>query len=372
MRIAFYAPIKGPDHPVPSGDRAMARLLMAALRAGGHEVGLVSILRSFMGTPDPVRQAAIEARAQGEREAIAARWSRDGAPDLWFTYHPFYKAPDFLGPYLVHRFGLAYATAEASHAPKRSSGPWSRWHGINEAALRAADVHFCLTPGDRDGLATIVDEPARLVDLPPFIDAGPFHNLPVRTSTGFVELVTVAMMRPGDKLSSYAVLAEALHLLPGALPWRLTIVGDGPAAAKVRVLFADLPPERLVWRGEVSGAAVAAALAQADLYVWPGINEAFGVAYLEAGAAGLPTLAMRCGGVASVVRHGETGILTPAGDVRAYAGALARLIANGTERRRLGAAARRVVTGERTVAATAAILSTRLGGIAKRPARRSA
>ena len=371
MRIAFYAPIKGPDHPVPSGDRAMARLLMAALRAGGHEVGLVSTLRSFVATPDPVRKAEIEASAQREREAVAACWSRDGAPDLWFTYHPFYKAPDFLGPHLARRFGLAYATAEASHAPKRARGPWSRWHAVNEAALRAADVHFCLTPGDRDGLARL-DGAARLVDLPPFVDAEPFRHLPTRTPTGVVDLISVAMMRPGDKLSSYAILAEALRLLPAALAWRLTVVGDGPAAPDVRAVFAGLPPERLVWRGEVSGAGIVAALAQADLYAWPGINEAFGMAYLEAGAAGLPVLAMRCGGIPSVVRDGETGLLTPAGDVSAYAGALARLIADGPERRRLGAEARRIVTGERTIAAAAAILSGHLAGLVDRPAWRSA
>ncbi len=34
MRIAFYAPMKPPTDPVPSGDRHMARLLMAALRPG--------------------------------------------------------------------------------------------------------------------------------------------------------------------------------------------------------------------------------------------------------------------------------------------------------------------------------------------------
>ena len=338
----------------------MARLLMAALRAGGHEVGLASDLRSFVATPDPDRQAAIGAAARREGEAIAARWSRDGAPDLWFTYHPFYKAPDFLGPPLARRFGLAYATAEASHAPKRATGPWRRWHAANEAALRAANAHFCLTPEDRDGLARIPGGTARLVDLPPFVDAEPFRHRPTRVPTGSVELLAVAMMRPGDKLGSYALLAEALRRLPAVPAWRLTIVGDGPAASDVRARFADLPPERLVWRGEMSGGGIVTALAEADLYVWPGINEAFGMAYLEAGAAGLPVLAMRCGGIPSVVRDGETGRLTPEGDVDAYAGALARLIADGTERRRLGAAARHFVTGERTVAAAAAILSKHL------------
>src|SRR3990172_8095375 len=60
MRIAFYAPLKPPDHPVPSGDRRMARLLMTALRHAGHEVDLASRLRSRDGGGDPLRQARIE------------------------------------------------------------------------------------------------------------------------------------------------------------------------------------------------------------------------------------------------------------------------------------------------------------------------
>ena len=39
MRVAFYAPMKAPTHPAPSGDRRMARLLMAALTVAGHEIG---------------------------------------------------------------------------------------------------------------------------------------------------------------------------------------------------------------------------------------------------------------------------------------------------------------------------------------------
>jgi hypothetical protein len=49
MRIAFYAPMKPPDHPVPSGDRRMSRLLIAALGRAGHEVELASRLRQ--GSP---------------------------------------------------------------------------------------------------------------------------------------------------------------------------------------------------------------------------------------------------------------------------------------------------------------------------------
>ncbi|MBL8703575.1 MAG: glycosyl transferase, partial [Rhodospirillales bacterium] len=47
MRIAFYAPLKPPGHPHPSGDRRMARLLVQALRLGGHTVMLASSFRAY-------------------------------------------------------------------------------------------------------------------------------------------------------------------------------------------------------------------------------------------------------------------------------------------------------------------------------------
>ena len=51
MRIAFYAPLKSPNHPVPSGDRLMARLLIAALQRAGHDVeiciGVAQLLRKL-------------------------------------------------------------------------------------------------------------------------------------------------------------------------------------------------------------------------------------------------------------------------------------------------------------------------------------
>ena len=47
MRIAFYAPLKPPDHPVPSGDRRVAQLFFEAVRLAGHEPLLASRFRSY-------------------------------------------------------------------------------------------------------------------------------------------------------------------------------------------------------------------------------------------------------------------------------------------------------------------------------------
>ena len=64
MHIAFYAPLKAPSHGTPSGDRRVASLFLEALQRAGHHVELVSTFRSYDGTGDTARQAAL--RAQGQ------------------------------------------------------------------------------------------------------------------------------------------------------------------------------------------------------------------------------------------------------------------------------------------------------------------
>ena len=71
MRIAFYAPLKPPGHPVPSGDRRMARLLIDALGHGGHAVELAAVFRSWEGAGDGARQDRL--RRLGAK--LAALWT---------------------------------------------------------------------------------------------------------------------------------------------------------------------------------------------------------------------------------------------------------------------------------------------------------
>src|SRR5690349_3295279 len=125
MRIAFYAPLKAPDHPVPSGDRQMGRLLMAALRSLGHEVEVVSRLRAFLPTAEPTAQYGLEAEARAEIIRLSQQWRSGISPDLWFSYHPYYKAPDLIGPDLARRFDIPYVTAEASYSGKRDREGWA-------------------------------------------------------------------------------------------------------------------------------------------------------------------------------------------------------------------------------------------------------
>lgn len=339
MQVAFYAPLKPPDDPTPSGDRQVARLLFTALRLAGHEPFIASRLRSFEGEGDPVRQSQLRDRGRQEAEELLRRWrfGADRPPELWFTYHLYYKAPDWLGPAISRALGIPYAIAEASFAAKRAGGAWADGHRAVERALRHADVVLGLNPVDRAGVLPLLLEPRRSVDLPPFLDVRDYRS-EGRLTAEAPRLIAVAMMRRGDKLASYRLLGAALAMLLD-LEWSLDVVGDGLARTEVEAALAPIGP-RLRNRGRLGEMEVAAALAEADLFVWPAINEAFGMALLEAQASGLPVVAGASGGVAGIVADGQTGFLTPPGDVSAFAEAVRSLIVDPERRIALGQAAR--------------------------------
>jgi hypothetical protein len=368
MRLAFYAPLKPPDHPVPSGDRLMARQLLAALAAAGHDVALASDLRAFLGDAgDAAGLSRLQAVAAAERARIAEGWRRDGAPDGWFCYHPYYKAPDLLGPPLCAAFRLPYVTAETSYSGRRNTGIWAAMQAAVLAGARQAALNICLTARDARGLAE-ADPAIRIARMLPFIaaaDAGAAGA--ARPEPG--HLVTVAMMRPGDKLASYRALAAALAALAGS-DWRLSVAGDGPARAEVAAAFEGLPAARLHWHGALDAAGVAALLARGSVYVWPGVGEGYGLAYLEAQAAGLPVVAFATAGVPEVVHDGETGFLVPDGDTLALAAAIGRLLASPELRRRMGMAAAARVRADHALPAAAAALRAALAPLAggRRPA----
>jgi glycosyltransferase involved in cell wall biosynthesis len=359
MRIAFYAALKSPNHPVASGDRQMARMLIKALEHAGHSVELASELRFYLRDPELKSFEALKIEARAEAARLTRLWDRDGKPDLWFTYHPYYKAPDLIGPGLASAFAVPYVTAEASYSRRRNSGLWADAQALVARAVAQAALNICFTQRDRQGLADAIPD-AAFGMLSPFIDTSVFLETPARGCP--TRLVTVAMMRQGDKVESYRMLAQALASI-GHLSWTLSVVGDGPARDEVRAQFAGLPADRIEWFGAIEPAAVPHILRSGGIYVWPGYGEAYGVAYLEAQAAGLPVVAQDIAGVPEVVRDGQTGFLTPPGDVAAFASAIERLLARNDERTIMAAQARRFILDERSLGGAAAHLAELLAKV---------
>jgi glycosyltransferase involved in cell wall biosynthesis len=366
MRIAFYAPLKPPDHPVPSGDRLLARLFVDALRAAGHEVEVASRLRAFEGRGDAKRQARLATVGAGLALRLIRRWQREPsrAPQLWFTYHLYHKAPDAIGPIVSQALRIPYVVAEASFAPKQAGGRWAGGHGAVETAIRAADAVVCINPADAAMVDAIRDPSTPLVALPPFIDVARFVAAG-REAAALAEglagtadgprLATVAMMRPGDKLASYRLLATALARL-GERSWHLVVVGDGAARAEVEAAFASFPARRVRFVGLQPSHAVAALLRTADLFVWPAVAEVLGLAMLEAQACGVPVVAGRRPGSSAMIVDGATGVLVEAGDATAFADAVGALLDDPARRRALGEAAAQNARERHDVASAAAAL----------------
>jgi len=367
MRVAFYAPLKPPDHPVPSGDRRMARLLIQALALAGHEVEVAARLRSWHDVPDGARQARIADLGAALAERLLRRYRTRPAsarPQVWLTYHLYYKAPDWIGPQVAEGLGIPYLLVEASLANKRANGPWAQGHEAARAALDRAAVVISLNPDDVECLP----DPGRVRPLAPFLDPAPFQAAAAGRAAArsmLAEnhgldsaqpwLLAVAMMRPGDKLASYRLLANALQRLADSA-WRILIAGDGPARTEVEAAFGGLPRDRVHWLGEVAAEALPALYAACDLMVWPAIHEAYGMAILEAQAAGLPVVAGRSAGVAQLIRDGQSGTLTASGDAGAFAQAVAGLLAAPETLHAMAIAAQARVETEHGVTAAAARL----------------
>ena len=377
--VAFYAPLKPPDHPVPSGDRRMARALIGALRLADVPVELASRLRSYDLRGDAVRQRRIQTlggRLAGRLLRRYAQLPIERRPRAWLTYHAYHKSPDWLGPKVSVALGIPYLLAEASFAPKQRDGPWALGHAATERAIRAADVVLAMTAIDLECLAPLVVPPAELRRLPPFIDPAPYraprserqrHRAALAGGFGLDPgrpwLVAVAMMRDDVKRESYALLAHALAQLRD-LPWQLLVVGDGPARPAIEAMLGILGDDRVRFAGLIPEDALPPVYAAADLCVWPAVREAYGIALLEAQAAGLPVVAGREGGVAEVVADGRSGILTQSRNPGAFAAAVRDVLERPARRQAMAEVAARFVLEEHSIGQAAAALAAALAAAA--------
>lgn len=338
MKVAFTATMKPIDHPVPSGDRTMGRMIVRALELAGHSVDVASTFRSWRAEGSEKITREVKELAVAEAKAIAERWIERGeVPDIFLTYHLYHKAPDWIGPYLCAKFNIPYVVVEASRAPKRQSGNWALGFSAADAALAQANQVVALTNADAQCLKEVLNDNVLSV-LPPFLNTSKFevsHSVTRGSADGKIRLLCAGMMREGNKQFSYMVLAAALKQIAD-LPWRLTIAGDGPARSEIEPLF-DL--ERTEFAGLIPWQEMPRVYRSHDIFVWPAVREPFGFVFLEAQSCGIPVVGSRALGVPDIVDEGTSGLLSDEGDTFGLAKNLATLINNQNKREEMGLAA---------------------------------
>ena len=95
-----------------------------------------------------------------------------------------------------------------------------------------------------------------------------------------------------------------------------------------------------MFTGFLEGNELSDAYASGDVFAFPSDSETLGFAAIEAMASGVAVVAADAGGIPHIVRHGENGVLVPAGDAAAWAAKLLKLLNDDEERVRLARAGR--------------------------------
>ncbi|CAN7221043.1 glycosyltransferase family 4 protein [Devosia sp. LjRoot16] len=129
---------------------------------------------------------------------------------------------------------------------------------------------------------------------------------------------------------------------------RFVLVGmidvDNPAGVPREQVDAWTRQGIVEWWGHQQD--MASALSRADIFCLPSYREGLPKALLEAMSCGLPCVSTDVPGCREVVRHGDTGLLVPAGDGAALAAAIASLIRNPEQRLKMGARGRQRAVDE--------------------------
>lgn len=352
LKIAYYAPLKPPDHPRASGDRQMARMLLNALLRAGYDAFLASRLISYSKRHGADHMDARISAAKEEAERLISHWkAEESLPELWFCYHPYDKSPDWLGMEICQRLKIPMITAEPCKTGQGPNGEWLPWRAEAQRGIVMADMNIVMTPTDFDYVSTFV-APDKIARMDPFVDQDllvetPLLEDPWAGNSSVVRLLTVGMMRPGAKLESYKVLASALAKLENQ-NWFLVIAGGGPGRDIVEAQFGPSIKDRIHFAGEVEGGTVLRLMEKADILAWPGCREAYGMVYLEASSRGVPSAALNNMGVPLVVVDGKTGLLADPERPDNYAEILDRMIQDTALRECLGQGAASFVANERS------------------------
>jgi glycosyltransferase involved in cell wall biosynthesis len=237
-----------------------------------------------------------------------------------------------------------FVTAHGSYARLDRAYPlWSR--AIYASAFRQATL-VAVSRYTAEAARAVLPG-VRVAVIENGVDVGRFVS--IERTTGHPP--TVLFVGAVKARKGVDVLIQAFALTRESIPEaRLLIVGSLDAepayALAQQALAADLGLTNAVtFAGRVSDADLLSAYAAADVFALPSMNigwkfEGFGLALMEASAAGLPVIGSRDCGAADAVQDGVTGLLVKQGDVEGLADALIRLLRDRELARRMGAAGR--------------------------------
>jgi N-acetyl-alpha-D-glucosaminyl L-malate synthase BshA len=135
-------------------------------------------------------------------------------------------------------------------------------------------------------------------------------------------LMHISNFRPVKRVGD---VVEIFSRVSEKVPSKLLLVGEGPELSKIQCRIRQLGlEERVHFLGKQED--VSQVISMADVLLLPSEKESFGLVALEAMACGVPTIGSEAGGIPELITHGETGFLSPIGDVEDMANNAERLL----------------------------------------------
>jgi glycosyltransferase involved in cell wall biosynthesis len=211
------------------------------------------------------------------------------------------------------------------------------WSANVSSGLNASDLVLANSSGIRTACGALTSAPVEVLLLG--ADVPEAEPRPPRDHT----LITVAHLIQRKR---HADVMRAMWVLRARWPkLRYVIVGDGPERPILEALARELQmTDRVIFRGQLPHEEAMAAIDGATLAVMPSTNEAYGVAYVEAMAHGVPAIGSLGEPGPLDLADISSGIqLAAPGDVEHLSRVIDRLLSDPSERARLGKLGRRVI-----------------------------
>src|SRR5919199_1208642 len=280
-------------------------------------------------------------------DAIPLRADVDPLAFLHLTGYLVRHRPALLHTHLVHADVYGQLAGTLARVPLR----FSTKHGFNEfregrgfaladrTVASLAHVHVAISRGLARYLAETGGFEEHGFEIVHYGIAP--DGLP-RPYEGPPRLLCVGRLIP---IKGHVVLLRALAAARAEVPeLELEIAGRGPLEPALRAYAKELGLEHAVrFLGHV--VPVQRAIERAGIVVVPSLGEGFGMVALEAMERARPVIAASIGGLADVVRDGETGLLVPAAEVEPLARAIAELARDPARAARMGEAGPRPRAG---------------------------
>ena len=254
--------------------------------------------------------------------------------------HSFLPLANYVGMIVGRMLGISVLIASYRGVEQQRSKFWV-WG--DRLVVRLAQATTCCSDAVRQSVIEgFGGDTSKYITIYNGIDVERFHRVSTLTKSdlglreGIATIGTVC--RLDEPTKGLAVLLKGiaqLNQISNIPPFQLLLVGDGPSGNSLRRLSEELALNEIVVFAGLR-CDVEQILPLLDLFVLPSLSEGFGIALVEAMAAGCPVVATAVGGIPEVVQTGRTGMLIPAGDSKAVTEALADLLKDQSKARVFG------------------------------------